>query len=450
MEKILRRIILLTALAVGLSGTVLAKRAEPLHVDAALDRPVVPADRDENVVVQIKIKPERILTDRERPPVNLSLVLDRSGSMGGEKIRDAVEAAIVAIGKLGPRDLVSVIIYNHDVETLAGSQYATEEQVASIRRALLDVRANGNTAIYAGLNQAAAELRRRAGAGYINRMVLLSDGLANEGPSKVRDFRSLARAFAGEDIVVSTVGLGLDYHEDIMTTLADAGQGNTYFCEDPRDLSRIFGAELGDALNVAATDIEIIVRPREGVRILRSIGREADMDGAAARFSLPQAYGGLDKLALVEVQVPRGAAGDARDLIDVVVNYKPAGEETVRQQSVTVPIAYTERLEEVRERARVDVAQNVISNEIAEARDEAIAHSDQGDRERAAEELKKSSEQLRRQYGFLGDAVVAEPAAYLDQEAGEVAAEGVPNAKRKAFRAGNAQVVNQQSYQQSE
>jgi len=252
MEPILCKTILLAAVAVGLSGNVLAEAVEPLYIDAALDRPVVPADRDENVVVQIKIKPERIQSDGERSPVNLSLVLDRSGSMSGEKIRDAIEAAQIAVGRLGPRDLVSVIIYNHEVETLAESQYATSDNIASIRRALKKVKSGGNTAIYAGLNRAAAELRRKADSGYVNRMVLLSDGLANSGPSKVSDFRSLAQVFASEDIVVSTVGLGLDYNEDIMTTLAQAGQGNTYFCEDPRDLPRIFGAELGDALNVAA------------------------------------------------------------------------------------------------------------------------------------------------------------------------------------------------------
>ncbi|MGE9296996.1 MAG: hypothetical protein ACQKBV_11975, partial [Puniceicoccales bacterium] len=235
---------------------------------------------------------------------------------------------------------------------------------------------------------------------------------------------------------------------DIMTALADAGQGNTYFVEDARDLPRIFGAELGDALNVAATDIEIIVKPRDGVRIIRSIGRDAEINDGRARFTLPQVYGGLDKFALVEVQAPKGSAGDARELIDVVVNYKRVGEDKLRQQQVTVPIAYTEREAEVVENARQDVAQNVMVNEIAEAKDEAIAYSDAGDRNRAGESLKQASDKLQSRYGLFGSSFVSEPTAYLEEEAKEVASEGVPNAKRKGYRAENAQTVNQQTYQQ--
>ncbi|HBR94668.1 MAG TPA: hypothetical protein DEA90_10940, partial [Opitutae bacterium] len=318
-----------------------------LQIDAALDRPVVPAQQPEDVVVQIKILPTRASDLIPRPPVNLSLVLDRSGSMSGQKIEQAIQAAELAVGRLGARDRVSVIIYDHDVETLVSSQVVTDEGLYAIKRALRRVSARGNTAIYAGLSQAAAELRRYRDAGYVNRMILLSDGLANRGPTEVADFRALGRALAGEDIVISTVGLGLGYNEDIMATLADAGQGNTYFVENADDLPRIFAGELGDALNVAATNIEIIVRPRGGARILKSLGREAELRDGAARFRMPQVYSGLEKLALVEVRAPQGVVGAVEDLIDVEVNYLPAGSSQTRSQQVSVPIRYTDQVEQV-------------------------------------------------------------------------------------------------------
>jgi len=439
---------LVAALVCGFTAPATAKQAtEILHIDAALDRPVVPANQMEDVVVQITIRPELVHSDRERPPVNLSLVLDRSGSMSGEKMEQAIQAAEVAVGRLGSRDMVSIIIYDDQVDTLVSSQLATREGLASIKSKLRRITARGNTAIYAGLNQAAAELRRHQDNGYINRMILLSDGLANHGPSQVSDFRALGRALAGEDIVISTIGLGLGFNEDIMTTLAEAGQGNTYFVENADDLPRIFAGELGDALNVAATNIEIIVRPCGGARIIKSLGREAELDGDLARFRMPQVYNGLEKLALLEVRAPKGSVGAINDLIEVEVNYIAVGESRTRSQQISVPITYTDEVEHVVAAARKDVAQNVMDNRVAEAKEEAIAYADAGDRDEAAKRLRGVVGQISADYGFLGDDFVAEPSAVMESEADQVEAEGLSNEKRKSYRADSYQSRNQQSVQ---
>ena len=436
----------LATLALSLPLISQAKTSEvTVHVDAALDRPVVPAERDQNVVVQIKLTPEVIAGPVERPPVNLSILLDRSGSMGGEKIRQAILAAEEALYHLGPQDIVSVVIYDDQVQTLAPAQRATRENIAQIRSMLREVQAGGSTAIYAGLNQAAAEVRRNRDLAGVNRIVLLSDGLANAGPSGVGDFAALGRAFASEDIVVSTVGLGLGFNEDIMATLAEAGQGNTYFVENARDLPRIFAGELGDALNVAATDIEIIIHTKGGAKIIRGLGREAEIDGDTACFRLPQVYGGADKLALLEIQAPAGVAGDARELVEVEVNYLPVGSSAKRQQSVTVPIAYTEREEEVKEAARVDIAQNVADNVIAESKQEAIKFADAGDKDAAAQRMLSGNTYIYDNYGMLGDEFLQAPAAELEAEAKKLEQDGMSNETRKAYRAESYQTTNQQS-----
>jgi Ca-activated chloride channel family protein len=278
-------------------------------------------------------------------------------------------------------------------------------------------------------------------------MILLSDGLANTGPSRVADFRSLGRALAGEDMVISTIGLGLGFNEDIMTTLAEAGQGNTYFVENADELPRIFAGELGDALNVAATDIEIIVRPRGGARILKSVGREAEIKGDIARFRMSQVYSGLDKLALLEIRVPEGRVGAVEDLIEIEVNYLPAGETRARSQQVSVPITYTEKVEQVAAAARKDIAQNVVENRVAEAKEAAIAYADAGDRDEAASRLREVVQKISADYGFLGGDFVAAPSTEISQEADQVEALGLSNEKRKIYRAESYQSRNQQSVQ---
>lgn len=444
--NITAKLTLAAALSLGLASAAFGRKmAEPIHIDAALDRPVIQAGHDENVVVQIKIKPEHIVSDSLRPPVNLSLVLDRSGSMQGEKIRQAIAAAQVAVERLGPRDIVSIITYSSDVETVAGSQYATPGNVSEIRDVLASIRAEGSTAIYAGLNRGAAELRKKADEGYINRIVLLSDGLANRGPSSVSDFRSLAGAFAREDIVVSTVGLGNGFNEDVMTTLAAAGQGNAYFVENADDLPYIFNAELGDALNVAATDIEITIKPRAGVRIIRSHGREATITKDQAVFTLPQVYGGHEKLALLELAAPQGDDGESRELVDVYVRYKPASGGDFRLQSVTVPVAYAASDVAVKESVRTDVAANVMVNRIADTYSTAITFSDAGENQAAATEFIKLKGELSASYGGLDNDAFAPLANRMDEEAGYLQTESFDSSRRTAARAWEYQNSTQQS-----
>ncbi|WP_309400731.1 vWA domain-containing protein [Cerasicoccus maritimus] len=456
MNPLKTKLILLAALTAGLAGNAFANRtiaavspkppiAEIINVDAALDRPVVRADQNESVVVQIKIRPDEIISEHERPPVNLCLVLDNSGSMGGEKIRQAIQAAQEAVGRLGPRDLVSVITYNSSASTLAEAQYASSANRDKIRSALREVRSGGGTAMYAGLNRGASELRKKRDEGYINRIVLLSDGQANEGPSTIPDFRALASVFAGEDIVVSTVDLGSGFNEDVMTTLAEAGQGNTYFVENASDLPRIFGAELGDTLSIAATDIEIIIKTKDGVRIKKSLGREAEIEGDMARFRLPQVYGGHDKLALLELDAPVGADGETRDLVDVQVRYVPVNSDKVREQSISVPITYAAMEEKVHEAAREDVVQNVIDNKIVDATIEGIALSDANDNKAAAGNFRQVQGEINSSYYFVAPSVLAPANEKLEEEADYLDKDVYSKKDRAERRAFEYQTKNQQS-----
>lgn len=419
---------------------------DSIKIDARLDRPVIHANQTGKVVVQIEILPDEIISRVDRAPVNLGLVLDRSGSMRGEKMDRAIDAARLAVAQLGPQDIISVVIYDNEIETIAPAGKAANEYRESIRRELAKVTARGNTAIYGGLTQAAAELRKFGKEGYVNRLILLSDGLANQGPSAPSDFERLANAFANEDFIVSTVGLGMDFNEDIMTTLAAAGQGNTYFVETAADLPRIFERELGDALNVAATDVEITVRGREGIRVVRGIGREAELDeNRVARLRIPQVYGGWDKLALLELEVPPGKAGESRELIDIEVAYRVVGSDEVSKQVLVVPVTFSEAREKIVEAVQEDVVVNVASNRVAESKAQAIAFADKGDTDRASEVMRAAASDLVREYDSFGAApTVAPMAAEVEEEAEEVSSLGLSNRKRKLYRSQSYQTVNQQ------
>ena len=244
----------LLAFAGGQPGFAKKKKAPVLpevKLKVELDRTVLPAGKAERAVLKISLDPEQVVREEaNRPPVNLAIVLDRSGSMRGEKIVQAKEAAIQAIRRMGAKDRISIVAYSSHAETIASAQSAKNaEKLVDLVRQL---QAGGGTALYAGVNQGAAEVRKNLDGEYFNRIILLSDGLANEGPSSPADLIRLGRALVKEDISVSTVGLGAGYNEDLMTGLAKEGQGNLYFAETSKELPGIFDAEIGDALNVVA------------------------------------------------------------------------------------------------------------------------------------------------------------------------------------------------------
>src|SRR6185436_579493 len=121
------------------------------------------------------------INDTGRTPVNVAIVLDKSGSMAGEKLRKAKEAAIVSIDRLGPNDIVSVIAYDQTVEVLVPATKVSDR--LALHRAIERLSADGNTALFAGVSKGAAEVRKFLDPHRVNRIILLSDGQANIGPS---------------------------------------------------------------------------------------------------------------------------------------------------------------------------------------------------------------------------------------------------------------------------
>ena len=417
---------------------------EPVRVRVDVDRTILPAGTTEKAVVKIGLDCLRPPRRDLRPPVNLALVIDRSGSMAGDKIAKAREAALEAVRRLGADDIVALVVYDTRVQTLVPAQRVGDGR--RLEHAIRGIEVGGNTALFGGVTCGAAEVRRHMeDRGYVNRVILLSDGLANVGPSSPEELGRLGSALRKEGISVTTVGLGLGFNEDLMTRLAQRSDGNTYFVEHSADLPRIFAAELGDVLNVVARRVVIEVEFPAGVRPLQFIGRDGVIRGQRAELSLNQLYGGQEKFALIEVEVAPRGSGEELEIARARVSY----EDAIRQRAATGVaqrnIQFSTSRNEVIASADHRVQADYAANALAKAKDEAVELVDANRRDQAAAVVRQRAQELRAMGEIYKNSAVSGLAAPAAVEADRLEKEGLGNAERKIYRAESAQTRSQQS-----
>ena len=435
----------------GLLGAVLvsaftsvacAKSTGPIEVRIEVDRPVLPAGSPQTAIVKVALDGVR-LPARHRAPVNLALVIDRSGSMSGDKIARARDAAIEAVRRLGPDDRVAVVVYNNYAHTLVPSQRVGDGR--NLEHTIESISTGGGTNLYGGLEVGAAEVRRYIEDNYVHRVILLSDGLANVGPSSPAELGQFGAELVRQGISVSTIGVGVDFNEDLMTRLARRSDGNTYFVQHSSDLARIFRQELGDVLNVVARRVIVEVTFPVGVRPRRIVGRDGRVEDQRVVVELNQLYGGSEKFALIEVEVEPGRAGSQRELARATVAYDElSGNRTVATE-ISAQVSFSAREQDVIEHANQDVQVAYAENRLAETKDEVISLVDAGRQEDAAARLESVSSSLSSMAKLYGNSRVRDMAAPAAVEAERVKKEGLDNVTRKAYRADNAQTVNQQT-----
>lgn len=295
--------------------------SSPVEVRVNLAHPKIPADK--KFTSYLKVGLTGLKQDEhkpQRPPVNVAIVLDRSGSMGGSKLENAKQAAKEALARLGGDDVVSVITFESEVQVIVPATKLNDRD--RVMRAIDEIHTGGSTAIFAGVSKGAEELRKFKDPKQISRMVLLSDGLANVGPSSPEELGRLGASLAKEGITVTTLGLGLDYNERLMSKLAQMSDGNHAFIKDPKELASVFQEEFGDILSVVAQDLRVIIQCAEGVRPVRVLGREADIRGERVEVTMNQLRAGQEKYALLEVELPAGKADTDQIVADIEANYR--------------------------------------------------------------------------------------------------------------------------------
>lgn len=388
--------------------------AAAIKLDAELGQSVLPTERAGLVYLRLSLKSLTTASRDRRTPVNVAIVIDRSGSMNGPRIAAAKEGARVALDRLSSNDTLALVAYNHDVDVLStAAPLGTSQE--RLKRSINGLRSGGTTALHSGVKEGGRQIETFLSDNNVNRVVLLSDGLANVGPSSPSDLARLGRKLASKGISVSTIGLGLDYNEDLMQRLAAASDGNHVFVERPTDLAEVFDREFGDALSVSARDITITIECKVGFKPTRILGRDGEIDGNRIKIKLNQLQAENERYVVVELEAPENHSEGDADIAEVKVEYLDLDKDGAPARVDARPrVRFSANEKAVNDSLNKTVMSQVTEQIATEQSEVAVKLRDKGDIAGARSLLNENAAYIKRSYEQYGSGALAAPAAAID------------------------------------
>ena len=272
---------------------------EGVTVSGALDRSTILENGDRRVRMELTVSSDRTPSAINRSPTDVVVILDRSGSMTGEKLLDAKNAARELISLLGEEDRFSLITYADSATVDIALEPATEQAKHQWMGSIDRVGARGGTHMQAGLSTALNTWERRPGR--VMRHILISDGL----PDRQDGLMDLASRSAAAEIPLTTVGIGLDYDEALMTRLADAGTGNFYWTQRGNDLATAFSAEFDEARETVASQVAVQFSSPNGTQLTGTAGYPLNQNG----FDIGGLVAGQTRKVWVTLELPSDYQG---------------------------------------------------------------------------------------------------------------------------------------------
>ncbi len=300
-----------------------APTASPVAFSGRLDRTAVMTGGDGRVKMELILAAEdRPAENGIRTPTDLVVVLDRSGSMSGEKIVHARAAVHQLISRLGPGDRFALVAYSSRAGLEIPLAPATAEARGQWSRAVAAIEPTGGTNMSAGLDLGLAVAGDR---GRARRLLLISDGHANEGDPTIEGLAGRARRAVGLEAVVSAIGVGADFDEYLMSTVADAGTGNFYYLQDVERLAEVFDAELSTTRETVASALAVTIEPASGVEVVDAAGYPLEHEVGKTVFRPGSLFAGQERRIWVTLEVPHRLPGE-HALGTFTASYSLAGE----------------------------------------------------------------------------------------------------------------------------
>lgn len=336
-----------------------------------------------------------------RPDTAVALVIDRSGSMASEKIRQARRAAKMLVSRLGPRDQIAIITYSSDY-AVDLPLTRLEGQRNRINRVIDEILDGGGTNLSGGL-QAGLKSLRRADPAAARRLILLSDGHANQGITDPTAIVEIAAEARRSGVTISTLGVGVDFHEDLMTQVAQSAGGGYYYARNGAAIADAFTEELKGLQALAARQVELSLELPAGTHIKEVFGYRTEARNGRTVIPVGDMASREKRRVMLTLAIDPLTSGTPVS-VGVLIGHGGPRSASAHEHQARLTAVATRDAAKVALGASRDVEEAFTSARAARVREQAAATFSSGDRGRAVRSLRGIIDQTKKANAVLNSA----------------------------------------------
>lgn len=334
--------------------------------------------------------------ESSRRPINLSLVLDRSGSMGGNPLRNALKAAEKLVEFLQPEDYLSVVVYDDVPQTILSPQLVKDQ--TAIKEIIKKIRVGGLTNLSGGWLMGCDHVQSQQTSAQLNRVLLLTDGFANCGICDPKVLVKTAAEKAAQDIITTTLGFGNGFNEDLLIDIADGGGGNFYFIQSADDAANVFSIEMESLTSIVGQNLTVNLETNNQIEVKEVLNKYAsEKQTAGLEVFLGDVYQVESKPLVLQFSLPAIASEGEITLGTINYSYQKVINGSIQKFTDSLPlkIKVVSPTAAAKAELNADVTQQASQLRIAKKKDEAVTIADTGDYQQAAEILRKAVAELK-------------------------------------------------------
>jgi len=316
-------------------GIIMTKnKKKGIIVQVLTDKQVVSKGADCTRILEVDITAPKSAGNNIKRPLELAIVIDRSGSMRGEKLHYAKRAAAHLVDLLTAEDRAAIVMYDNEINTISPSLGISAKNREQIKSAIQCISSRGSTNLFDGWLQGCREIADSEDKEYFKRTLLLSDGLANQGITDIDEIATHVRELAARDISTSCFGIGLHYNEHLLEAIANAGGGAFHFLEAMSAIPVAFEREFDELIHTTLSNTELSIKLLDGVHCEISAGWPCTQTGNTFRANVGSLYAGRALQFYFQLHFPQGIKGKEIHLPLTLLAKNTSGKEVKMEKEV--------------------------------------------------------------------------------------------------------------------